>query len=262
MKAMVRYLALATALTSFGCVQAAPQEPTPVTPEPPRSAELGAVGASCSSPSDCASGICEGQGCGQGHGVCADSDRVCTMDLVAYCGCDGKTFNASSGCPKNRFQSRGECPGQEEPTSAARPAGSACDTGDECTSGVCEGQGCGAKQGVCAAEDRRCTRDRASYCGCDGTTFQASGSCPGKRYSKRGACEQASKGAAGASCNTGDDCQSGLCEGQGCSPNQGVCVSRRRICTRDLRAYCGCDGQTFRASGTCPGRRYAKRGSC
>jgi hypothetical protein len=39
-------------------------------------------------------------------------------------------------------------------------------------------------------------------------------------------------------------------------------VSTERMCTRDLAEYCGCDGQTFTGSGSCPGGRYAYRGAC
>lgn len=66
----------------------------------------------------------------------------------------------------------------------------------------------------------------------------------------------------GAACDQGDDCESGVCEGEGCESGTGTCMPRTRRCTRDLRAYCGCDGETFRASGSCPGRRYAQRGPC
>jgi hypothetical protein len=35
-----------------------------------------------------------------------------------------------------------------------------------------------------------------------------------------------------------------------------------RPCTRDLRVYCGCDGQTFEGSGSCPARPFSRRGPC
>ncbi len=67
----------------------------------------------------------------------------------------------------------------------------------------------------------------------------------------------------GGSCLTADDCQSKVCEGQGCDADHpGKCVSAERICTQDMQAYCGCDHKDFFASGTCPGRRYAARGNC
>jgi len=68
---------------------------------------------------------------------------------------------------------------------------------------------------------------------------------------------------AGVSCLRDADCGDGVCEGLGCGDDQpGKCVAKARMCTRDSRPYCGCDGQTFRGSGTCPGRRYAHEGEC
>jgi hypothetical protein len=67
----------------------------------------------------------------------------------------------------------------------------------------------------------------------------------------------------GAACLAGGDCSSGVCEGLGCGDDApGVCVTAHRACTRDYHAYCGCDGQTFNASGSCPGQRYAAREAC
>ena len=67
----------------------------------------------------------------------------------------------------------------------------------------------------------------------------------------------------GASCLSGDECSSGTCEGEGCGDDTpGVCMSNDRPCTRDLRPYCGCDGETFRTSGSCPGKRYSARDFC
>jgi hypothetical protein len=69
--------------------------------------------------------------------------------------------------------------------------------------------------------------------------------------------------AAAATCLTDADCGGGVCEGLGCGDDApGQCVTADRRCTRDQHAYCGCDGQTFNASGTCPGRRYASDGAC
>jgi len=159
-------------------------------------------------------------------------------------------------------------PAGGEKTLAA--VGAACDSAADCETGVCEGEGCAPGRGRCAAKNRSCTRDRRAYCGCDGNTFYSSGSCPGRRFASRGACGAAGGGsgaakllADGAACRAGPECQSGICEGEGCgSASKGVCVSRQRRCTADIRAYCGCDGVTFTGSSTCPGRRYAGRGEC
>ena len=79
-----------------------------------------ADGAACFSGSECASTICEGASCdGQTPGTCAPEDRVCTADVVEYCGCDGKTFESSSGCPGESFANLGPC---EAPARPAEPA--------------------------------------------------------------------------------------------------------------------------------------------
>jgi hypothetical protein len=158
--------------------------PTP-TPAPSKDDDLvlGADGDPCETAADCESSVCEGQGCGARQGVCAPARRACTKDAVSYCSCDGKSFIASGRCAGQRYQYKGECRSQ-------LADGAKCAAGAECASGVCEGQGCGAEPtGTCAPAKRRCTKDRRSYCGCDGKTFFGSGSCPGARYSAEGACQ-------------------------------------------------------------------------
>jgi hypothetical protein len=86
-----------------------PPGPPPPTEPPPAEQKL-ADGAACDAADQCASGICEGEGCGPGQGVCAARDRACTRDLVAYCSCEGETFRTSGSCPGRRFAHRGECP--------------------------------------------------------------------------------------------------------------------------------------------------------
>jgi len=75
------------------------------------------------------------------------------------------------------------------PKREAKPAGASCLAAAECESGTCEDQGCGNDApGTCAPAARGCTRDARQYCGCDGKTFTASGSCPGQRFSAKTAC--------------------------------------------------------------------------
>ncbi len=234
--------------------------------EPPPPA-LRAAGEACDAGDQCESGVCEGEGCGAGAGVCVATDRVCTMDIASYCGCDGQTFEASGSCAGRLFAHRGACEddggngGGNAGGGQARADGEPCSTAADCASGICEGEGCGPDEGVCAPKGRACTRDLRRYCGCDGVTFRGSGSCPNKRFAHRGECT--AKRADGGSCLSGDECASGICEGQGCGDDApGTCMSKQRMCTADLRPYCGCDGSTFQASGTCPGRRYGQRGKC
>ncbi len=157
-------------------------------------------------------------------------------------------------------------PGQTTASASTPPPDGGCLRNEDCDGGVCEGLGCGDDQpGTCASPDRMCTRDSAAYCGCDGQTFRASGSCPGRRYAQKGECPASGPGdgSDGSPCKTAGDCASGICEGEGCGDDKlGTCQPASRPCTRDYQAYCGCDGQTFRGSGSCPGKRYASRGEC
>lgn len=72
-------------------------------------------------------------------------------------------------------------------------------------------------------------------------------------------------------CETNDDCS----DDQACRPVAGVdpsdcdvawtCQDQAEMCTRDLRVYCGCDGETeFWASGTeeCAGEVFSNQGFC
>ena len=146
----------------------------------------------------------------------------------------------------------------------ARAPGAACASAADCDSGLCEGQGCGADApGHCVAKERVCTMDLLDMCDCDGKTFQTSSTCPGRRYAHRGACAPPPKKAAGETCLADGDCDSGVCEGQGCGDDApGKCAPAARKCTRDRRPFCGCDGAVFMTSGSCPGRRYAHPGKC
>ena len=65
----------------------------------------------------------------------------------------------------------------------------------------------------------------------------------------------------GEACSKPDDCKSGVCEGEGCETGP-KCVDPNRACTRDLVAYCGCNGKGFATSGSCAGRPFKKRGAC
>ena len=69
------------------------------------------------------------------------------------------------------------------------------------------------------------------------------------------------KKAAGAPCAFGHECESGACDGKGCDA-LGKCAPKGRMCTTDLRMYCGCDNKTFQGSGSCPKHRYRHRGPC
>lgn len=91
-------------------------EPTPApgtdptdAPKPQSAAPLPA-GSACLDGAACASGVCEGEGCGDDTpGVCAPDRRACTRDARPYCGCDGQTFVAGGNCPLRRYAHKGAC---------------------------------------------------------------------------------------------------------------------------------------------------------
>lgn len=82
------------------------------SPEPPPT-EL-PEGAACLTAEECASGVCEGEGCDEASpGICAPAQRACTRDRRPYCGCDDQTFYTSGSCPGQRYAHTGSCPGDE-----------------------------------------------------------------------------------------------------------------------------------------------------
>lgn len=90
--------------TQAGAGQAAAEK----LPEP--SGGLRVDGAACFSSSQCVNNVCEGASCDSSRpGSCVPLDRPCTADAVEYCGCDGRTFVASSSCPGEAFLKRGPC---------------------------------------------------------------------------------------------------------------------------------------------------------
>ena len=91
----------ATLALVYGCTTPAP--PTPPNPDGP------AAGKVCKSAADCASGQdCYGPDACGSTWTCKPA-RMCTQDLIEYCGCDGTVFRGSSTCPAKPYQHRGPC---------------------------------------------------------------------------------------------------------------------------------------------------------
>jgi hypothetical protein len=111
---------------------------------------------------------------------------------AALLGCPAKTEPVTP--PVGDATAAPEPTPEPEPEPEPVPAGSvadggACTSADQCSSGVCEGEGCDdAQPGKCMPKDRMCTKDAREYCGCDGKTFIGSGSCPGARFQNAGEC--------------------------------------------------------------------------
>jgi hypothetical protein len=103
-------------------------------------------------------------------------------------------------------------------------------------------------------------------------TFYAPENCPGVPYQNVGPCvlgveDTALEGDSvedNAICTSDAECASNMrCIGiEGCSTFW-TCTPRRRVrCGRETSAFCGCDGATFTATASCPGRPYLHRGEC
>lgn len=98
----------AVAAPADGVSGVLPATPPTIKGEPPSGLTDGAA---CRTGDDCASGVCEGVGCGDDAlGACQPELRACTKDYSPMCGCDGATFHGSSSCPRVRYAHRGPCP--------------------------------------------------------------------------------------------------------------------------------------------------------
>jgi hypothetical protein len=73
--------------------------------------------------------------------------------------------------------------------------------------------------------------------------------------------EGGSGGATGHSGPCFDSPCAGTCKGTTCA-GAWTCDTSAQACTSDIAEYCGCDGQTFEDSGSCPTRAFASRGAC
>jgi hypothetical protein len=300
-------------------------------------------GPACMRGDQCARGLqCRGApGC-ESSWACGEA-RECMAESVAYCDCDGTTFYASGGCANRPYAHVGPCESVGELVAAGTELGipdwdepisrdaRACTSSTECERGrTCWGVAGCATQWSCVRA--RCRRDSVAYCGCDGQTFQASSTCPGRPFVHRGACRDAvaradsppaadrgataargpvaetapsragaatstprsagaaasgrtsseptgSRGAAAApaamsvpaeppgptGCRSSRECPRGqVCQGEpGCGTElDWRCAPPQRQCIADTQVFCDCAGRDFRASMFCPGRPFRHRGSC
>ena len=189
---------------------------------------------SCTSNAECGAGmecVGGGEGCSVPWTCQPANTRACTADYSPFCGCDGTTFYGSSSCPLRPFAHRGVCettpPVDAGPSGCLMPDGTVCIVGTVCSVGECDSCFCAA---------------------------------PGELRCTGGGCVDA--GPPPNLCHGNVDCAAGtICVGaQGC----GIPWTCQPAppCTHDLATYCSCDGTTFMASSTCPGRPYVYRGAC
>lgn len=155
-------------------------------------------GPACARTSECESGLsCRGPAGCMAPWACG-APRECEPATIAYCDCDGATFYAPSGCAGRPYLHVGPCFLAAETVEHGIPDGDEPETTEDrvCASSAdCRGwetcfgmPGCGST--FRCERVRRCRRDRAPYCGCDGVTFTASSNCPGRPYLHAGACRE------------------------------------------------------------------------
>lgn len=123
----------------------------------------------------------DGSFCGgdDSTGICRPRPDGCDLVYDPVCGCDGMTHGNACGANMagTDVQSVGECGGATECTNAM-----------PCTGGsICSGSSC-ASTWTCVFSAMPCTDDAAPYCGCDGTTFYDSSTCPLQPFAHRGEC--------------------------------------------------------------------------
>jgi len=167
--------------------------------------------------------------------------------------------------------------GPPEVESDATPEGDACDQSADCEGEQqCRGPAGCDSEWACGPP-RECGEEHVAWCGCNGFTFYAPENCPGQRYVHSGACEAIGEVdtrpleevEGNVVCQSDDDCRRGwICTGTaGCS-TLWTCVRRVRMRPRCRRVrgepdrYCGCSGDTFEATTTCPGQPYLHAGYC
>lgn len=172
-----------------------------------------------------------------------------------------------------------EDPRLDVPEDTSTPEGPACMRTSTCGPGQqCRGPSGCTSEWACGAE-RECLLETVAYCDCDEITFYAPGGCPGRPYAHVGACEAVGETIAAGTelgihdwdepptddarmCTATSECERGrTCWGVAGCATTWSCV-RTRGCRRDSVEYCGCDGATFAASSTCPGRPFVHRGAC
>lgn len=191
-------------------------------------------------PESCATGECDdgyycsfSDGvCGEdgGQGTCQPLPEFCTDDLTTVCGCDGEFYHGSSSCAA-------QYDGRVDSTSNS----SICETDDDCLDpDDPDVEYVGDSVEECALIFFGCDDDEEHFhndcgCGCvkiDGTPESCTiDGCPTGMYCHY---DDFACGATGA---------------------EGVCTSipDLGLCTPDQTDTCGCNGEYYTGSSTCPG---------
>ena len=243
-----------------------------------------------------ANGCTSAWACGEPAACGVERVAYCDCEGVTFyaqSGCPGRTYRHVGPCAETAIAETalGLPDGDEPITSEDR----ICESTADCRRWqVCFGAaGCGG--GWRCERVRGCSRQRVAFCGCDGETFMASPECPGRTFLHRGTCDEAiataeeptpptathprtaappppvattatasaPPPAAPGTCSSSRECRAGrVCTGPPGCGMAWTCEAPPAPCNPDTQVFCDCEGETFRASMTCPGRPHAHRGSC
>jgi hypothetical protein len=176
--------------------------------------------------------------------------------------CGGRTTRAE-GTGGSETNWLGKCTSIADCTSGDCICGSctlACSDSASCSSGppesTCAVAGSSALEAMCGASPLpagACLPPCGGGCA-NGTVCVADHCVP-----VRGA--DAGLRANGQRCSQASECASLACAGQGCGPDEGICIEKPTSCILIAVTYCGCDGRTF-YDGACTVERYAHQGAC
>lgn len=97
-----------------------------------------------------------------------------TTILIALClaACGSSSSDDAGQSAQSASESAKADSKHNSGTDELLPAGAACTTADECTSGICFGSGCGPGEGICGDDPNWCPTAYGPVCDCDGVTRQ------------------------------------------------------------------------------------------
>ncbi len=184
----------------------------------------------------------------EGAGVCVDG--LCEVDLCADVVCDAPDQCQDAGTC-NPDSGMCEYPPADDGTTC--DDGDPSTTDDQCSSGICEGEPDLCFDVSCAAPDQ---------CELPGTCDPATGLCEYQPADDGTTCDD------GDPSTTGDQCSSGICEGEppvGCQPDT-ICVTgggEDGVCDAQGMCVAQCDiGIAPTGSCSVPGEMRQSRDSC
>lgn len=207
------------------------------------------ISASCPDGTYC--NFSEAAQCGEAEtGVCEQLPEICTEEYAPVCGCDSNTYENACAAARAGVSvaSKGEC--AEGAVCGVRGA-KECAEDEYCY--FTEEAQCAAADvpGHCRPRPLQCSVDPNPVCGCDGNTHRSAcaAAIEGTSVAHQGECKTAEPAACGGlqglTCADGEFCNF-LPEAQcGAADQLGECTLIPEICTLELRAVCGCDGNTY-----------------